>query len=122
MKWTVVMVAFAFALALSGCGGGSMHARPVPGGNAADGKQLIAQYGCGGCHEIGGVKRADGRVGPTLEDFRDKQVLVTGRQNRPPNVERWIMHPQQILPGSLMPDLGVNDDQARDIVAYLYTQ
>ena len=120
MRRTVVIAAF--ALALSGCGGGATHAQSVAGGNPDNGKQLIAQYGCGGCHEIAGVKHADGRVGPTLEDFRDKQVIVTGRPNRPQNVERWIMHPQQILPGSLMPDLGVNHDQARDIVAYLYTQ
>jgi cytochrome c2 len=113
----------AFAFALSGCGGGApTQAQSVSGGNAENGKQLIEQYGCGGCHEIGGAKHADGRVGPTLEDFRDKEFIAAGLPNKPPDVERWIMHPQQILPGSFMPDLGVNRDQARDIVAYLYTQ
>ena len=112
----------ALALAFAGCGGGSTQTQSVAGGNADHGKQLIAQYGCGGCHEIGGVKQATGQVGPTLEHFGDKQIIVTGRPNRPQNVERWIAHPQQILPGALMPDLGVDPDQARDIVAYLYTQ
>ncbi len=31
------------------------------------------------------------------------------------------MHPQQIVPNSAMPDLGVKRQEARDIAAYLYT-
>ena len=34
---------------------------------------------------------------------------------------RWIKHPQQIDPKNVMPDMGVNDQDARDITAYLYT-
>jgi cytochrome c1 len=34
---------------------------------------------------------------------------------------RWLMHPQQVLPGTQMPDLGLTDDQARKIAAYLHT-
>ena len=33
----------------------------------------------------------------------------------------WIMHPQQIAPGSAMLELGVSEHDARDIAAYLYT-
>jgi cytochrome c len=34
---------------------------------------------------------------------------------------RWIQHPQALSPGTAMPELGVNDQQARDIAAYLYS-
>jgi cytochrome c2 len=29
--------------------------------------------------------------------------------------------PQRIVPGNAMPDMGLNERQARDIAAYLYT-
>jgi cytochrome c len=109
------------ALALAGCGG-SQNARIVSGGDADRGKQLIEHYGCGSCHEIGGVDGANGKVGPTLEHFRDKRSIAGKLPNTPDAVARWIMHPQQIYPGNLMPDLGVENGEARDIVAYLYGQ
>jgi len=34
---------------------------------------------------------------------------------------RWIQHPQQIDPKNAMPELGVTDDDAHNIVAFLYT-
>jgi cytochrome c1 len=33
----------------------------------------------------------------------------------------WIQYPQQVDPLSAMPGLGVSDQEARDIAAYLYT-
>jgi cytochrome c1 len=33
---------------------------------------------------------------------------------------KWIRNPQQIEPGTAMPDLGVSEDEAGDIAAYLY--
>ena len=41
--------------------------------------------------------------------------------NTPDNMVTWIMHPQQIAPGSAMLELGVSERDARDIAAYLYT-
>jgi cytochrome c len=35
---------------------------------------------------------------------------------------RWIRHPQQLVPGSGMPDQGVTGREARDLAAYLYAQ
>ena len=34
---------------------------------------------------------------------------------------KWIQHPQSIDPKNAMPDLGVTDQDARDIAAFLYT-
>jgi cytochrome c2 len=109
------------ALLASACGTATTSAI-VPGGDPARGHRLIVFYGCGACHAIGGVAGADGRVGPTLEGFRAKNFIAGRLPNTPPQVERWIESPQRILPGTIMPDLGVNASQARDIAAYLYTQ
>jgi cytochrome c len=34
---------------------------------------------------------------------------------------RWIRDPQQVVPGNAMPDMAINQPDARDIAAYLYT-
>lgn len=107
-------------LLLAGCGGGSKAAE-VPGGNADRGKQAIERYGCGSCHSIPGISGADGRVGPPLHDLRSRRFIAGRLENSPDNVVRWIMNPQQLSPGTIMPDLGVGNREARDIVAYLYS-
>lgn len=51
------------------------------------------------------------------------RVIVAGRfANTPANMERWISQPQQVPPGTAMPDLGVSEGDARDITAFLYTR
>jgi cytochrome c1 len=34
---------------------------------------------------------------------------------------RWIREPQEVSPGSVMPEMGVTEQDGRDIAAYLYT-
>jgi cytochrome c1 len=41
--------------------------------------------------------------------------------NSADNLVRWIQHPRTIEPKTAMPDLGVSNQDARDIAAYLYT-
>lgn len=41
--------------------------------------------------------------------------------NSPANLVRWIKDPKSVEPGTDMPDLGLTDQQARDVAAYLYT-
>ena len=33
----------------------------------------------------------------------------------------WLRYPQAIVPGNAMPDMGLDEEQARDIAGYLYT-
>jgi cytochrome c len=60
-------------------------------------------------------------VGPNLDGFADRRLVAGALVNRPENLIRWIRHPQGVLPGTVMPDLGVGEQQARDIAAYLYS-
>ena len=94
----------------------------LPGASAQRGHDLIVRYGCGACHEIGGVVGANGQVGPSLTDYRGRRVIVGVLPLTAANTARWIQHPQQIAPQSIMPVLGVTPKQAADITAYLYGQ
>lgn len=88
-------------------------------GDPERGRSLIDAYGCGSCHRIPGVPGAVGRVGPVLVDL-DERTLLAGRlPNTPANLVLWLRAPQEIAPGTAMPDLGLRPDEAGDIAAFL---
>jgi cytochrome c2 len=93
----------------------------VPGGDAARGALSIRAYGCDACHTIPGIASARSTVGPPLDDWADRHYIAGALPNTPENLILWIRFPQQVEPGTVMPDLGVTHADARDIGAYLYT-
>ena len=95
--------------------------RAVPGGDPEQGRAALAAYGCGGCHVVPGVAGARGRVGPPLTDFADRRFVAGRLPNEPEALVRWIRDPQEVSPGTAMPDLGVTEISARHMAAYLYT-
>lgn len=110
-------------LGLAGCA----HGQSPPGfsisegGNARIGKDVIISKGCGACHVIPGVQGARGLVGPPLFFYGRRAIIAGELPNTPDNLVRWIKDPKAIEPGTAMPDLGLTDQQARDVAAYLYT-
>ena len=96
-------------------------AQSVSGGSAKNGEHLIYTYGCGSCHVIPGVGGRQGMAGPTLRGFASRLYIAGVLQNTPENLVRWIMKPQEVSPGTAMPELGITEARARDIAAYLYT-
>ena len=111
------------AIAVAACSGsgdtGEAGSRVVRGASPETGKSLIVKYGCGACHEIPGIKQANGLVGPPLAKFGKRGTIAGFWSNTPANLIDWIDNPQHILPGVDMPDLGVTRDEARNIAAYL---
>jgi cytochrome c len=102
-------------LVLAGCGGS-----PIPGASdAANGKLLLRQFGCGSCHRIPGVVAAEGTAGPPLAGVASRVYLAGVLPNSPQNMASWIRAPRQHKPGTTMPDLRVTAAQADDMVAYL---
>ena len=100
--------------------------RPAPasvvaGGGVRRGAATIAEMGCGSCHTIAGITGAHGRVGPPLTGVGGRAILAGQLPNTPTNMIRWVRDPQAVEPGTAMPNLGVTEQQARDIAAYLYT-
>lgn len=113
------MTSLAFVILLSACQ--SETATPALGGDPENGRLLLRQFGCGSCHEIPKVATAKGKVGPPLKGIA-KRVYVGGvLPNTPENMAAFIRDPQKFAPRTTMPDLGVTEAHARDMVAYLYT-
>ncbi len=80
----LLLVALGSALLLAACGGGNgdtgagdatttvagqskQFGRPATGGDAAAGRRVFADAGCGGCHTLSAAG-ATGKVGPDLDD------------------------------------------------------
>lgn len=117
------LVSAAAALLLGGCNAGKAT-RPYTVrmvGNADHGRQLIRSYGCGACHMVPGIHDARGLVGPPLFYFSERTMIAGELPNTPENLVRWIQNPKSVEPKTAMPDLGLTQDQAYDIAAYLYT-
>ena len=115
-----VLASFCF---LMGCTGGqTTHRYTVEtGGDAQRGAAVIDQYRCGACHMIPGIHDARGMVGPPLMYFGERTFIGGEVPNTPANLVRWIQSPKSIEPGTAMPELGVSEQEARDVAAYLYT-
>ncbi len=110
-------------MSLAACTGGraDYEMSPMAGGDADRGAALISRFRCGSCHTIPGIRAADGVVGPPLFFF-SRRVLIAGElPNTPENLIRWVRDPPSIEPGTAMPALGLDEEQARDVAAYLYT-
>jgi cytochrome c2 len=100
---------------------GRAQATPVAGGDVQRGKEAVVALGCGACHDIPGLRSAEGQVGPPLAGIRHRAIIGGALPNTPDNMMLWIEDPPSIARNTAMPNLGVSPQQARDIVAYLYT-
>ena len=99
-----------------------MHASVAVGGDVERGEAMFIQYGCGSCHALSDVRTATGNVGPPLDGIATRVIIGGHLANNPPNMEHWIRDPQQVSPGTAMPDLHVGETDARDITAFLYSR
>jgi cytochrome c2 len=112
----------ALALFLAGCDAWSGDAATLQSiGDPHRGARLIHQFGCGSCHMIPGIEGADGLVGPPLEHIGERTIIAGLLPNTPENMQTWLMNPQAIVPGNAMPNMELNDNEAKDVAAYLYT-
>lgn len=93
----------------------------VPGGDASRAQPLLRAYGCAACHTIPGVIGANQSVGPSLDGYAQRAYIAGKLPNEPENLVYWLRAPQSVVPGNAMPNLGVTEQDARDIAAYLYT-
>jgi cytochrome c2 len=116
MRINIVFLTLATAL-LAGCGAQSKSTSS----DSKKGAQLIARTGCGACHTIPGIANATGRVGPPLDHMHERAYIAGILRNTPENMVTWLQHPQQVVPGNAMPEMGLSDLDARAITAYLDT-
>ncbi len=110
-RLSLTIAVLAGCAALSGCG---KHDR------FAAARTLIAND-CGACHNVPGIPGAQGRVGPPLAGIGSRQIIAGHFANTPNNLVSWIEHPQRLLPGDAMPEMGLSHAQAQAVASYLYT-
>jgi cytochrome c len=114
------------ACLLQGCGlaepdASAAGAAFATGGDADRGRVLLPAYGCDACHTIPGIPGADRTVGPSLEGIARRMFIAGRLPNNPDNLVNWISDPPAIDSMTAMPNVGVTEQDARDISAYLYT-
>ena len=83
------------------------------------GRHALEQYACPTCHEIPGVTGATVPVGPSLRKLALRSYVAGVLPNTGDNLVRWLRAPQEVKPGTAMPDLGVSERDARDMAAFL---
>lgn len=93
----------------------------MPGADAKRGREVIERVACGSCHRIPGVYWPKGEVGPSLRGFA-QQGLIGGRlPNRPEILSAWVRDAPMLIPETTMPAMPIDEQEARDVAAYLYT-
>lgn len=115
------MLAGLLVAAAGACGDDTPRISDVPGGDPRRGNELVSTYACGSCHRVPGVDGADGHSAPPLDHYARRAYVAGIMVNTPENLVRWIRAPQEVQPGNGMPNLGVSEQDARDIAAYLRT-
>lgn len=91
----------------------SLDAHSLTPEAAGRGKQLFySKYGCQSCH-IADYKNDKGYVGPALSSV--------GNRLTPQWTYKWLKDPGALRPGTIMPNLNLKDDEARDLTAFLMT-
>ncbi|MDH5804713.1 MAG: cytochrome c oxidase subunit II [Gemmatimonadota bacterium] len=77
-----------------------------------------ASNSCIACHAVQGVSA--GILGPNLNHVGDRSMIAGGLiENTDENLASWLRDPVAIKPGSLMPNIGLSEDEITALVAYL---
>jgi cytochrome c oxidase subunit 2 len=88
----------------------------------AQGQKLFLMKGCVGCHALVAYNAPKGLLGPNLANVGARSYIAAGTlQNTDENLTHWIRFPQDVKHGVLMPNLGVTQDEAKALVAFLRT-
>jgi len=91
------------------------------GDSTAAGQRIFETTACINCHTVAGTV-ASGRFGPDLTHLMSRDTIAAGAaKNTPENLRRWILNPDAIKPGSLMPAMQLSDPELDALTAYLET-
>ena len=104
---------------LPGCD--AVFARAPDEARVERGRALLAQYQCGSCHTIPGVAGARGQVAQSLQGWGHRSYIAGRLPNRPQVLAQWIAAPQALIPGTVMPSMGVSAADARAMASYLFS-
>lgn len=85
------------------------------------GQEVFLDANCVNCHAIKGTD-ATGNLGPDLTHLASRRTLGAGViENNLGNLGGWIVNPQHIKPGNLMPPADLTSVELQALLAYLAT-
>ena len=88
---------------------------------ALRGQEVFLSNTCVNCHVISGTA-ATGRLGPDLTHLASRRTLGAGiLPNNLGNLGGWVVDPQHIKPGNLMPASTLSGTDLQALLAYLQT-
>ena len=143
--WTALALAAVSATVIAGCGGGGRDAAKsdgVPpatravtqqattaapaapagaGDDFAAATSLFKSKGCVACHMVSGIAEATGTIGPSLDGLASRTELAAGLPVNAENIAKWIKDPTSLKPGTVMPNLSLDDADIDTLVAWLLT-
>jgi cytochrome c oxidase subunit 2 len=103
------------------------QAPPPPNPVAQRGQQVFMSAGCVFCHTVRGlndksIDRSAVDLGPDLTHLKSRLTIAGASltQNRG-NLAGWIIDPQHVKPGSLMPNQYMNSQDLQTLLAYMAT-
>jgi cytochrome c oxidase subunit II len=92
-----------------------------PSPSPSHGQRIFETTACINCHTVAGTV-AHGSFGPDLTHLMSRDTIAAGAAtNTPENLRQWILNPDAIKPGSLMPAMQLNDQELDSLTAYLET-
>ena len=84
-----------------------------------EGLEVFLGTACVGCHAIRGTE-ADATVGPDLTHLASRETIAAGiRPNTRAELARWILDPQGVKPGAVMPPTELSSDDLEALLDYL---
>ena len=60
-------------------------------------------------------------MGPPLDAFAHRSFIGGAVPNRPAVLIQWIREAPKLVPNTAMPPMPLDEGDARDVAAYLYT-
>ena len=85
------------------------------------GREIIERVGCASCHAIPGVAWPVGRTAGSLKGFGARPMIAGRLPNQPDVLVRWLINAPSLDPQTGMPPMPLNEAEARDVAAYLYS-
>lgn len=100
---------------------GQREPAPEPASElAASGAQVFGQLICANCHTVRGVSEAMVEAGPDLTHLASRGTLAARTvPNTQEQLRAWILDPQAIKPGNMMPATSLDAEQLDALLAFL---
>lgn len=93
---------------------------PEAGTPLERGREVFLSSSCVYCHTVRGASNATGELGPDLTHLASRQTIAAGiLENNPGNLAAWVVDPQHLKPGNLMPATNLSSEELQDLLAYL---